>query len=140
MPSHLTQEEHVTRGRPAGWHVGDCNADEAAKAAARRADLPAALLASHRHNREVAARVASTIAAIQLKRLKGRPRTAMGSAAKERTRRVPGLPRRLRVGGVKRARLSAAAAAPPAQEAAVEAASFLQLKAAAWPADELVQA
>ena len=65
-------------------------------------ELPAVLLASHRQNREVACRVARTIAAIQLKRLKGRARTAMGSAAKERTRKLPGLPRRLRARGVKR--------------------------------------
>ena len=96
MPSHLTLEQHVARGRPAEWHAGNCRADEAAKAAARCGDIPAPLLASHRRNRAEAARVARTVAAIQLKRLKGRPRTAMGSAAKERTRRMPGLPRRLK--------------------------------------------
>ena len=99
MPSHLTEQQHVSKGRPARWHAGNGMADESAKEAARSRELPAALLASHRQNCETASRVAGTIAAIQLKTLKGRARTAMGSAAKERTRKLPGLPRRLRIRG-----------------------------------------
>ena len=99
MPSHLTEQQHVSKGRPARWHAGNGMADESAKEAARSRELPAALLASHRQICETASRVAGTIAAIQLKRLKGRARTAMGSAAMERTRKLPGPPRRLRIRG-----------------------------------------
>ena len=140
MPSHLSPQQLVSRGWPAGWHAGNDEADKAAKAAARSKELPAALLASHRQHLELASRVSRTVAAIQLKRLKGRARTAMGSAAKERVRKQPGLPRRLRARGVKRARPAASAGALPVQGLVVRGAGdLLQLKAGEWPEDELVQ-
>ena len=102
MPRRLTQQQLVSRGLPAGWRAGDDEADKAAKSAARSKELTAAQLASHRQRLELASRVARTVAVIQLERVRGRARTTVGSATKERVRQAPGLPRRLRARGVKR--------------------------------------
>ena len=93
-------------------------------------------MASHVANRAVAERVAATVAAIQLKRLKARCRTAGGAAVKERTRQRPGLPWRLR--GATRRRPQAAN--PAAAVGAVAAADLVQVKPGGWPAAEVVRA
>ena len=109
---------------------------ERAKEASLARDLPAVLLASYVANRAVAEKVAATVAAIQLKRLKARCRTAGGAAVKERTRQLPGLPWRLR--GAKRRRPQAAN--PAAAVGAVAAADLVQVKPGGWPAAEVVRA
>ena len=83
-------------------------------------------------------RVACTVAAIQLARLQGRVRTADGSAVKERVRRAPALPRRLRPRGEKRRRPAATAAST--QPAAAAAAAAAAGAAAALPCERLLQA
>ena len=87
-------------------------------------------------------RVAATVAAIQLRRLQARPRTAEGAAVKERQRLALGLPLRLRARGSKRRQQQPAAAAEAALEGqpACRAADMLQRKPGAWPVGEMVRA
>ncbi len=62
---------------------------------------------------EQAERSAATVASIQLARLHARLRAAGGGAVNERSRRVPGLPRRLRSKGLKRKRQAVTTAGEP---------------------------
>ena len=110
MRSHRSAEEARQAGYPAAWHEGNAKADEVAKKVAIACDVPGAVLAAYRRHKEAAEQVAGTIAAIQLARLQARTRTAEGGAVKERRRRQPALPRRLRPQVGKRKRLSAQAA------------------------------
>ena len=138
MRSHRSAEEARLAGYPAAWHEGNARADTAAKAEALAQDVPAQLLGRHRQHEEQAMRVACTVAAIQLARLQGRVRTADGSAVKERVRRAPALPRRLRPRGEKRRRPAATAAST--QPAAAAAAAAAAGAAAALPCERLLQA
>jgi ribonuclease HI len=110
MRSHRSAEEARQAGYPAAWHEGNAKADAAAKVAALAHDVPGAVLAAYWRHKEVAEQVAGTVAAIQLFRLQARPRTTEGGAIKERRRRAPALPRRLRPKGLKRKRPSTEAA------------------------------
>ena len=136
MPSHRSGAEAERLGIPEAWHKGNGEADERAKQIARERDVPAVLLASHAQNLETAERVARTVAAIQLKRLQGRRQLACGAAVKERVRRLPGLPWRLRAKGVKRRKPGAGAAAE--QQEGFSAGDLLQVKPGNWPALEAV--
>ena len=91
MPSHKTPDELSDLGVPRHWRAGNAEADERAKAAARQQDVPEELLQQYRVHAQQAERVANTVAAIQLRRLRARPRTAEGAAIKERLRQAPGL-------------------------------------------------
>ena len=102
-------------------------------------DVPLQLLGRYRQHVEQAERVASTVAAIQLARLQGRVRTADGGAVKERVRRAPALPRRLRPKGQKRRR-PAATAASTQPAAAAAAAAAAGAAGAALPCERLLQA
>jgi hypothetical protein len=110
MRSHRSAEEARQAGYPAAWHEGNAKADEAAKKVALARDVPGAVLAAYRRQKEAAEQVAGTVAAIQLARLQARTRTADGGAVKERRRHQPALPRRIRPQGQKRKRPSAKAA------------------------------
>ena len=138
MPSHKTPDELSDLGVPRHWHAGNAEADERAKAAARQQDVPEELLQQYRVHAQQAERVANTVAAIQLRRLRARPRTAEGAAIKERLRQAPGLPRRLRARGQKR---SFKRADEPAQvgQAALAAGELLHVKPGAWPTAEAVR-
>ena len=92
MPSHRSKAEALQLGIPEAWHIGNQKADEFAKLAARMVDVPSDLLAQHVLHGQSAERVASTVAAIQLRRLQARIRTDDGGAVKERRRVLPGLP------------------------------------------------
>jgi hypothetical protein len=127
MPSHHSEAEAVKLGIPAAWHAGNAEADERAKEVSMQRDLPPNLLRRYNEHVSTAERVAATVAAIQLKRLKARTRTAEGAAIKERFRRQPGLPRRLRVRGTKR-RLQPAEGADAAAQGACRAEDLLQVK------------
>ena len=141
MPSHRSKAEALQLGIPEAWHIGNGKADEFAKMAARMVDLPDELLVQHCQHSQRAERVASTVAAIQLRRLQARIRTEDGGALKERRRVLPGLPWRLRAKGTKRGR-------PPTGELAVGgpvlppscAGDLLQIKPGAWPAAAAVWA
>ena len=98
MPSHRSKAEAMQLGTPEAWHIGNAKADESAKLAASD------LLEQHVQHRAAAERVASTVAAIQLRRLQARTRTDDGGALKERRRVPPGLPWRVRAQGKKRSR------------------------------------
>jgi len=94
MRSHRSQAEARALGISEEWRVGNERADQVAKDAARWVDLPDKLLQQYQRRRDLAERVAGTVGAIQLQRLRARIRTADGGAAKVRARVVPGLPRR----------------------------------------------
>jgi ribonuclease HI len=104
MPSHRSKAEAMQLGIPEAWHIGNAKADELAKLAARMVDMPSDLLEQHLQHRAAAERVATTVAAIQLRRLQARTRTEDGGAVKERRRQPPGLPWRIRAQGKKRSR------------------------------------
>ena len=110
MRSHRSLEEARQAGYPAAWHEGNARADAGAKAVALARDVPGTVLAAYRRQRETAEQAAGTIAAIQLSRLQARTRTPEGGAVKERRRKAPALPRRLRPQGQKRKRPSTGAA------------------------------
>jgi hypothetical protein len=129
MRSHRSAEEARAAGYPPAWHEGNARADTAAKAEALAQDVPSQLLGRFRRHVEQAEQVASTVAAIQLARLRARVRTADGGAVKERSRQAPALPRRLRPQGLKRKRPAAAAAG--LQPAAVAGAAAAADEAAA---------
>ena len=111
-------------GIPEAWHIGDAKADELAKLAARMVDVPSDLLEQHLQHRAAAERVATTVAAIQLRRLQARTRTEDGGAVKERRRQPP--EKRSRPLTVRGA--GAGLAAGP-----VRAGDFLQMRPGAWP-------
>jgi hypothetical protein len=121
--------------------VGNSKADEFAKMAARMVDVPGVLLKQHVQHSQLAERVASTVAAIQLRRLQARPRTDDGGAVKERRRELPGLPWRIRAKGTKRSRPHTAGitGAGPAV-GPFRAGDFLQMQPGAWPAAAVVLA
>ena len=123
----------------AAWHAGNAEADDLAKMAARQQDLPSELLEQYRGHCKVAERAAATVAAIQLRRLRERPRNADGAAIKERVRPVPGLPWRLRGRGAKR-RLRLQEGEAPEVLQAFTAGDLLQVKPGAWPSGGLLQA
>jgi hypothetical protein len=142
MRSHRSAEEARVAGYPVAWHEGDAMADAAAKAEALVQDAPQQLLGSFRQREELAERVASTVAAIQLARLQARVRTADGSADKERVRRAPALPRRLRPQGQKRKRPAAGGAsiqplAAGAAGAALSSGRLLQAKVQELPSRDV---
>jgi hypothetical protein len=139
MRSPRTLEEARTAGYPPAWHEGNAKADAAAKAVALAHDVPPQLLGHFRRHTEQAERVASTVAAIQLARLRARTRTADGGAVKERSRQTAALPRRLRPKGLKRKRPAAATAAqqPAAAGGAAAAAAGA---AVVLPCERLFQA
>ena len=91
MLSHRSKAEAMQLGIPDAWHIGNGKADESAKLAARMVDMPSDLLAQHVQHRAAAERVASTVAAIQLRRLQARTRTDDGGALKERSCRQASL-------------------------------------------------
>ena len=69
MPSHLTMQELVARGFPARWQAGNAQADALAQQADSGTKLPEHRLHKYRFNQDVAAKVAATRAANELKRL-----------------------------------------------------------------------
>ena len=134
MRSHRSGAEALRLGISEEWRIGNDQADELAKAAARWIDLPEHLMQQHVQHRSRADRVAGTVAEIQLRRLQARTRTEEGGAAKERVRTQPGLPWRLRAKGAKRAR--PAEVAVRADAAAVQplaASDLLQMQPGKWP-------
>ena len=122
-------------GIPEAWRIGNGKTDESAKLAARMVEMPSDLLAQHVQHRAAAERVASTVAAIQLRRLQARTRTDDGGALKERRRAPPGLPWQVRAQGKKRSRPHTAGATGVGPAAApVRAGDLLQMQPGAWPA------
>ena len=137
VPSHKSEAEARKLGITEEWRQGNEQADAWAKKVSAERDLPAVLLASHAQNLAVAERVAHTVAAIQLKRLQARRRQGCGAAAKERARRLPGLPWRLREKGIKRRRPGAGAAVQA--PVGLRAGDLLQVKPGQWPTVEVVR-
>ncbi len=84
MPSHRSAEEAAAASTPASWHACNAEADGAAKVVAREHDVSPALLGNYREHAVTAEPATATVAAIQLRRLKARARTAEGAAAKGR--------------------------------------------------------
>ena len=71
MPSHRSKAEALQLGILEARHIGKQKADEFAKLAARMVDAPGDLLALHVLHSQSAERVASTVAAIQLRAVAG---------------------------------------------------------------------
>jgi hypothetical protein len=140
MRSHCGQEEAHLLGISEVWRVGNDKADSLAKQAAGWVDLPEGLMQQHRRHCDPAERIAGTVAAIQLRRLQARSRTEAGGAVKERVRVLPGLPRRLRAQGVKRARQQPEVGHNAGQAAGpLVAGHFLQMKPAERPGPALIR-
>ena len=109
LPSHRSLPEALAAGvSQEDWHGNDL-ADAAAKAEARRHDLPAEVLEQWADRQAANEAVWRLIAESQVAHLSARPRRHDGAAAKVRKRKAPARPNR-RV----RARVAAGAVEPPA--------------------------
>ena len=96
-PVHLGLPEALRLGFAAKDWLGNELADSRAKLAAMTSGPLDELVKLRRESRATNANILKQAGAVLLSRLKARPRLATGAAVKTRQRKVPALPRRLKV-------------------------------------------